>query len=250
MRIRNVAFVAVSLLAACKGKPTPQANGGSATTTAAAGSGVSMGATIPNKGKDVAPDIVLPHGDGTPPVKTTAPITDAKLGELAQLQFPGFLREVHHSDNGYLEVAHKTDSRPRIGATVMIESCAHHPCTPIELDKWKAMGDQLKGYLAPALKTDPNTDFEVGQTDVAGAPAIYTLQLAQQIAQGSDDNMAGAYSYAYVLYYNDGMNQIRVVAEYKDDAMKSKHDMEKSVPRSDLEKVAKAFVDIYTHKWQ
>jgi hypothetical protein len=246
VRIPVVVAVCVTALCACKGKPSNSQAGGSG---AAAGSATSMGALVPNKGSNVAPDIVLPHGDGTPPIKTTAPISPAKITELSALQFPGFLREVRKADSS-LEVRHKTDSRPRIMATVFIESCAAHPCTPMELDKWKALGDSLKTYLAPALKTDANTDFEIGQTDLLGTPAIYTQQLAQQLGSDADGNMTGAYSYAYVLYYNDGVNQIRVVSAYDDDAMKTKADMVKSVPKADLEKIAKAFADIYTHKWQ
>ena len=58
----------------------------------------------------------------------------------------------------------------------------------------------------------------------------------------------GSYSNAYVLYFNDGINQIRVVAEYKDDAM-SREDMLKVAPREDLEKLAKSFLDAFTHAW-
>ena len=58
-----------------------------------------------------------------------------------------------------------------------------------------------------------------------------------------------AFSHAYTLYYNDGANQLRVVAEYKDDATESKAAMAKLVPREDLEAVAKAFAEVYTQAW-
>ena len=61
----------------------------------------------------------------------------------------------------------------------------------------------------------------------------------------------GGFSYtdAYFLYYNDGVNTIRVVAEYKDDPRETKEKMAEAVPKSDLENVARAFMDAYVHAW-
>jgi hypothetical protein len=58
-----------------------------------------------------------------------------------------------------------------------------------------------------------------------------------------------SWSHAYTLYYNDGQNQIRVVAEYKDDPLITKEAMAEQVPRTDLENVAQAFMDVYTQAW-
>jgi hypothetical protein len=51
-----------------------------------------------------------------------------------------------------------------------------------------------------------------------------------------------------VLYYNDGVNKIRVVAEYKDDPA-TREEMLTVAPKEDLEKLGKAFFDAYTHAW-
>jgi hypothetical protein len=61
-------------------------------------------------------------------------------------------------------------------------------------------------------------------------------------------NPIGAFSDAYALYYNDGVNQIRVVAEYKDDPT-TREDMLAIAPKEDLERLAKAFLAAYTHAW-
>ena len=274
MRISVVLAVGLAALSACKGKPTNNtkpATPGSAGSTESTGSN-SMGALVPNKGSAVAPDIVLPHADGSPPIKTTAPITAAKMTSLSTLQFAGFLRDVKRAD-GYLEVHHTTDSRPRVMATVIIEPCSNiggagsasesgsgsagsgsagaTGCTPMELDQWKAKTDQLKGSLAKELRGLPDTVFEVGETDLRGAKAIYTVQIGQRVDTDDQGHMLQAsYSYAYDLYFNDGVNQLRVNAEYKDDPLKTQDDMTKLVPREDLEKTAKAFADIYSHSWQ
>jgi hypothetical protein len=59
----------------------------------------------------------------------------------------------------------------------------------------------------------------------------------------------GKWSHAYVLYYNDGSNQIRIVSEFKDLPPKTVAEMIKQVPREELENLAKAMMDFYTHKW-
>src|SRR5262249_33724657 len=99
------------------------------------------------------------------------------------------------------------------------------------------------------LRDRPDTQFDVGQTDLHGAPMIYTYQAAQLIGQDDNKNPVAAWTDAYALYYNDGVTQIRVVAEYKDDPMTSKEAMLQAAPRGSLGKVAKAFADASTHAW-
>ena len=232
---------------ACKGKPTTHAATGSG-SSADVGS-ASMGALIPQKGSDIAPDIVLPHSDGSPPVKTTAPLTADKLKTLSDLQFPGFLRDPRSVTDTSLEISHKTDSRPRMMATVTISACGSG-CTPMDLAPWKAQAVDLQAKTLGALASTPDAVFEIGSTEVNGAKAIFTTELAQNLVKDENGNMTGSYLYGYNLYFNDGVNQIKVAAEFKDDPMNAKEDMVKQIPRADLEKVAKSFVDIYTHRWQ
>jgi hypothetical protein len=53
---------------------------------------------------------------------------------------------------------------------------------------------------------------------------------------------------AYIVYYNDGVNQIRVIASYKDDPTTTE-ELKKLAPKEDLEALALAFLDVYTHAW-
>ena len=53
----------------------------------------------------------------------------------------------------------------------------------------------------------------------------------------------------YVLYYNDSVNEIRVVATYADDRPLSREAMLKMASEDDLEHVAMAFVDVFTQAW-
>ncbi len=233
--------------AGCKGKPTPSSDPGAASGgSGGSANAAAQGRLIPQQGSNIAPDIELPHGPGKPPVKDKAVDAD-KIKALSTMQFAGFNRNAKRVDT-QLEVAQRTDSRPRLEATIFISPCQDR-CTAIDLDKWKAKGDVLKQFLLPDLRTDPNTTFEVGQTDLNGAKMIFTYQLAWTIGKNDQGAQKGAYADAYVLYYNDDVNQITVVAEYKDQLPASKDALLQLAPRADLEKVARAFADVYTQAW-
>jgi hypothetical protein len=112
----------------------------------------------------------------------------------------------------------------------------------MEVAKWQGKPDELKKSLAEPLREAQDTTIEVGATDLKGLPAIFTYELGQ--AFGSK---GGAYIDQYILFYNDGVNQIRVMAAYTDDPRPTREEMVKDVSKGDLEKVAKAFADVYAH---
>lgn len=229
-------FVACSLLSlalapACKGKPKHQEAPPNVETAGSA------------KGAVAAPNLVLPHGPGTPPDKTTQPLDAKTLQKLAAMQFDGFLWMPGGNDKT-ITVKHETETRPKIKVAITITSCKND-CWPMDLATWKAKTDELRQNLLPALREAKDTIFEVGQTDLHGTPMIYTYQLGQAFKPEG----GGAYTDSYDLYYNDGVNKIEAHAHYTDDPKMTKEDMAKDVPKEDLEKVAKAFVDVYTHAW-
>jgi hypothetical protein len=134
-------------------------------------------------------------------------------------------------------------------ATVTIEPCGKAPndCPPMDLAEWKKHEDELKNLMGD-LKNAPNVDWEVGQAELHGQPMIYTYQLGQQAGAGEGGGVL-TFTDAYALYYNDGVNRIRVVAEYKDDPVKTKELMAKQAPKGDLAMLAISFLDVYTHAW-
>jgi hypothetical protein len=252
-----------------------------------------------------APDISLPHGDGSPPKKTTAPLELETMQKLQALQYHGFQVAPHGINPKMgMEVRQKTEDHPRVWATITVSPCTKEgilkDCIPIDLAQWKQHETELKASLMrPELVKDPSTVFELGQTTLNGTTMIFQYQLGQTqpIAQPAGSGSAGsagsgsaakkppvpktpakagsgsagsgsagsagsgsaaeadfgpghfAWTHAYTLYWNDGQNQIRVVAEYKDDPLLNKEAMAKEVPRADLENVAKAFMDVYTQAW-
>jgi hypothetical protein len=236
-------FSILALTTSCRGKPQHRDPPKNVETAAGSGSG---------KVPKAAPDIVLPSGPGAPPVKTTQPIGGDKLEALSKLTFPSFQLELRWvtkaNDAGAgvgIELRQKTEDHPLIWATVTITPC--FDCLPMDLPKWQEKTEALKLFLLPSLKADPKTKFEVGQTSLHGQPMIYTFQSGLANADPTG-KLSGGFTHAYILYYNDGVNQIRVVAEYKDDPA-TPETMEKLAPRADLENVAKAFVDVYTQAW-
>jgi hypothetical protein len=232
--VRTILVVALlALVAGCKDKPTkkaPPANAGSA------GSG---------SGARAAPDLVLPRADGTPPKKTKAPHTKADYERLSKLEYPGFTAEVRTVGDKVFEVRHKTHDHPRLWAVVTIKNC--FDCLPMELPKWKEREAALKANNLEVLKDDKGIDWELGETTLGGQKIIYTYQVGIGTAPGEGGGIT-SFTNNYVVYFNDGINEIRVVGAYKDDPV-SKEDLKKLAPKDDLRALALSFLDVYTHAW-
>ncbi|HEY5924344.1 MAG TPA: hypothetical protein VIV11_21855 [Kofleriaceae bacterium] len=228
-----VSLLAVaSLSLGCKDKPTkkaPPANVGS-------GQG---------SGPRAAPDLILPRADGTPPKKTAVPHAKADYERMAKLEFPGFGQEVRTVGEKVFEVRHKTKDHPRLWAVVTIKHCFE--CLPMELDKWKAKEQELKAINLEALKDSKDIDWELGETTLNGQKIIYAYQVGTGTAPGEG---GGEYSFtnSFLAYFNDGINEIRVVGTYKDDPV-DKASLKRLAPKEDLRALALSFMDVYTHAW-
>lgn len=189
-----------------------------------------------------------PARQNTPPPvasrKTSAALGRADFERLSKLEVPGFDRDVRQLADNVLEVRYKTKDRPRRWAVVTIQPCLD--CIPMELAKWKAKTEELKVTLA-GLRDEPNVTFEVGETTLAGQPVMYTYQVGTGTTQTAGGESFG-YTNNFNAYFNDGINQIKVVAAYKDDPA-SKEDMIKLAPKEDLERIALAFLDAFTRQW-
>jgi len=216
-----------------------------------------------------AAHVTLPRTTSAPPNRTARPLPRKELARLAALEFPDFDRQERGLADRFVELRHSTKSRPILGVTVTIEPCdapppgkparqtrtkrpapPAHTCAPMELDAWKAKGDELKQFLSKQLAARPDTRFEVGTRDVLGAPAIFTYQLGADFSKDESDQPVAAYSDAYILYYNDGVNQIRINASYLDDAVGGVERLAAIAPKEDLEKLAVAFMSVYLHEWR
>lgn len=204
----------------------------------------------PRKGSGAeGPKIVtLPKEETTPPTKTAKPLTKATLDKLSKLEYPSFEKSINVLSDKVLELRYLTKERPKILVTVNVGPC--FDCMPMDAAKWQAKKDGLKVFLQPELREHKDTVFEVGGTDLNGAKLIYVYQLAWAFGKDPDnDQTMGAYAHAYIANYNDGVNQIRVVASYADDPVATRDEMVALAPKDDLEKFAKRFLNAFTHAW-
>jgi len=247
---RSAALAVAALLAGgCKADPRDS----QALPPAAAQPGDSVGSAA---GSAVATHVKLPRSPATPPRATTRPLDRAELDRLAAFEFADFEHEVISADAQRLRVRHLTASRPKLAVAVAIERCASEPqanppCLAMELADWQPRTSELRAQsLPPVLRDRPDTQFELGVRRVAGSPAIYTYQAGWSFGPDNHGQPGGTYSDSYTLYYNDRINQIRVRADYADDAMGSARDMLALAPKEDLEKLAVAFLDFYVHEWK
>lgn len=238
--MRNAVVLLALLVAGCKDKTK--------TETPKVGSASGSAVAKPGSAGDPKQNVLrLPKLAGTPPVKTTKPIDTAKAEELSKIDFDGFEKDVRLAGEQGLEVRYTTKERPVIMVSVQISKC--FDCLPMELDKWKAKAESMKVLIGPELKDHKDTTFEMGMTDIKGTPYAWSYYVGFNITPEPGTGIAGAYATAYAIYYNDSVNMIRVVSEYKDDVPKSREDMVNLTPKEDLEQIAKAFMDVFVHRW-
>lgn len=230
-----LAFLVIALATAgCKDKPTKK------TPPANVGSGAGS-----DTGVRPAPDLMLPRSDGTPPKKTTKPHTKEEYERLANHDYSGFTREVRALGDKIMEVRYKTKDHPRLWAVVTVKPC--FDCKPMELDKWKAHEAELRATTLESLKDSKNVDWELGETELNGQKVIYIYQLGSDNSPGEGGG-SFAFTNNYIAFFNDGVNEIRVVGAYKDDPAE-KATLKKLAPKNDLRALALSFMDVFTHAW-
>jgi hypothetical protein len=193
-----------------------------------------------------APDLILPRADGTPPKTTTKPLVKADFERLAKLTWPGFDADVRTIGEKVFEVRQKTKDHPKLWATVTIQPC--FDCLPMDLEKWKPKEQELKTVSLEALKNTPGIEWEMNAVTFQGQPLVYTYQLGAGVGSASEGGGGYSFTDSYIAYYNDGVNQIRVIASYKGDPT-TKEELQKLAPKEDLEALALSFLDVYTHAW-
>lgn len=222
--------------------PPPAASAPAATATRVAGSAV----------PSVEPaHIQLPRSPDTPVRPTRRPLDPALLGRLAAIEFPDFVREDQGTAAGGVQFRHTTRSRPHLAVSIAVGPCsARRACEAMDLARWTARQGELRGQLPDDLRDRPDTRFEIRARAIAGAPAIATYQLGHAGGAGDRHQPSADYTDAYVLYYNDGTNQIRVMAQYADDAVAGIRPLLAIAPPEDLERLAVAFASFYLHAWQ
>ena len=232
MRIRLI-LVGALIVFACKGKPErhePPANP------------QGSGAAVPLANQRADKVLQLPHGEGMLPKLTKAsPLDKATLAKLGGIDVPGFTKEVRDTGQAFVTVQRTLD-RPKLKVTTQIRPCKN-ACVAIELGKWQTRTD-LEDLMSKPLKASKETKFQIGATDLNSQSMIFTYQYGL-LKVGE----ATHFTDTYVLWFNDGQNEIRVIATYDNNVPDSVPAMLAMASVSDLEKLAKAFMDVYTQAW-
>ena len=236
-------LLVVLLLVACKDKPNPPPAKPEVVTAGSAGSAKKP----PPQGKSVE----LPKGTGKPPIKTKKRLPLATWQKLSKLTYADWENNVPQVGDNQVEIKYRTKVRPKISVTVTGSHCLD--CVPMKLASWQPKLDALRQLWipAPTLRARKDTVFELGETALNGQPVIYSYQLGSNVAPDPDNENqpSGEYTDAYVLYYNDGNNQVIVAAAYADDTLADIKALTEVAPKEDLEQIAKAFLDAFTQAW-
>lgn len=205
------------------------------------------------------PDLVLPKGTGAPPKPTHAPLDHATVEKLRALTYPRFHTEQLGQDKSVSIVFH-TDDVPKLKATVQIRPCAAiiassgetntNPqvpdtwsCPKLDADGYRASAE-ARQFLHPALAAAKDTVFEVGNTELNGAKMVFVKQIGWL-----QDERALRSTDAYMLYFHDDVNEIRVIATYEGNQPESREQLLQLAPQEELENLARAFMDVMTQAW-
>lgn len=227
-----IAITAIAAIAGCRDKPhdPPRA------APPSAGSHI----TLPK----------VPAGAIVPTRVLDAPT----FARLAAIDHPDFTRQPRTTTPTAMEVHFVTKTRPTLGVTVEVAACtSEHDCPAMRIDVWEAKRDELRGLMPAELRDRPDTSFDfasrkdAGLGDSEGTSMIYTFAVGAASTTGGNGQPAGAYIDAYTLYYNDGINRFRVLANYADDAIGLDR-MKAVAPLADLEKLATSFLSFYVHE--
>ena len=234
--LKTLALV-IAVAAACKGKPERR----EAPANAQSGSSIAAKPTGAEDGHKV---LHLPHGNGTAPKQTKGPLTRTAIDRVLALRFEGFgLQNDENAATGTVASVIRTVDHPKFKITVQIRPCKG-ACMPIDLARWKARTDLKDDVMGPEMRSSPDVKFTIGSTDVNAMPMIYTYQYG--IVKSTEGTR---YTDTYALWFNDGNYEIRSIATYADNPPASVDEMLQLAPQADLEKVAKAFMDVYTQAW-
>jgi hypothetical protein len=244
--------VALSCLCAALGpgcQSSKRAPGAGSAATGASGASAASGAPGTMKVPE-GEHVMLPRSPAGAPVATHHPLDRAALDRLAATSFSDFERQDRASGADFVEFRHTTRSRPVLAATIVLAPCnAQHPCPAMDLAAWTAQRTALLAELPAELAQRPETRFEIAAHPIGGAPAISTYALGYHAGNDDRDQPSTTYVDAYTLYYNDGANQLRVMAHYVDDPVGGVEPLLAVAPPEDLERIAIAFASYYLHTW-
>lgn len=256
-------LLAATLAFGCKDKQAAQTKPTDPPSGSATGSAAKVEEPM---GSGATPDVaggkplVLPKllGDeaAKPIDQPDKPVTKATYEKLAAPDYIGFKKEILAATDKAMEVVYSTEEKPRLLITVKAWHCpvgealktAAEEATCYSKEDWLKLGDKIKASMSAGLGKDPDTELELGTTDLGnGATALTRYQIGW--VKSTEPGGGFATTNNYIIVFHNGVNQLRVSAQYKDDPPASKADLAAMAPKEDLARIAKSFFDVYSHGW-
>ncbi len=259
-------LLAATLAFGCKDKQAAQTKPADPPSGSATGSAVGSATIEQPIGSGATPDVaggkplVLPKllGDeaGKPIDSPNQPLPQATYEKLAAPDYIGFKKEILATTDKALEVLYATEEKPRLLITIKAWHCpqgemikkAAEEATCYSKEEWLKRGDAFKAAMSGGLGKAPDTELELGTLDLGGGAEALTRY---QIGWVRSNEPGGGFATTnnYIIHFHNGVNQLRVSAQYKDDPPASKADLAAMAPKEDLAKIARAFFDVTAHAW-
>lgn len=259
-------LLAATLAFGCKDKQAAQTKPADPPSGSATGSAVGSAKVEEPMGSAATPEVaggkplVLPKllGDeATKPIDSPdKPVSQATYEKLAAPDYIGFKKEILAATDKALEVVYATEEKPRLLITVKAWHCpqgemikkAAEEATCYTKDVWLKRGDAIKASMAGGLGSAADTELELGTLDLGnGAEALTRYQIGW--VKSTEPGGGFATTNNYIIQFHNGVNQLRVSAQYKDDPPASKADLAAMAPKEDLARIARSFFDVYVHAW-
>ncbi|MBP6631942.1 MAG: hypothetical protein KBG28_28480 [Kofleriaceae bacterium] len=171
-------------------------------------------------------------GSATTAARPGVPLDQARLDAISKIKLPFPEQGVEMLDASVVNVRVVSAEPKRIGR-VAASRCVD--CKKLDLAEWKARSEELKIGLPGPVRAQPSTVFEVGELRIGSDDVIYTYWAG--VAKTEDEHIN---SHALALYWNDGVNQLRVVVQDGNiPTALTVEQLVQIVPRAELEAAAK-----------
>jgi hypothetical protein len=254
-------LLAATLAFGCKDKQAAQTKPADPPSGSASGSALPLEEPIASgSGVSGGKPLVLPKllGDeaGKPIDNPDQPVPQATYEKLAASDYIGFKKEVLATSEHLLEVIFATEEKPRLVVSVKAWHCPQGEAIKTAAEEaacytkevWLKRKDAILAAMSGGLGKATDTEIELGTLDLGnGAEALTRYQIGW--VRSTEPGGGFAITNNYIIQYQNGVNTLRVSAQYKDDPPASKADLAAMAPKEDLAKIARSFFDVYSHAW-
>jgi hypothetical protein len=234
----------------CGSKNPPATGGSDGSGSAGSGSAASgsanagSGSAGSNSSAAGSKKVKLPSETTAPPKPTKDKLDKAAFERIASaINFDSFTKQWSRVDDKSVDVKLKTKERSHMSVQIVAAHC--FDCWKMDIATWREKTSALKNTVSAALRDLPTTEFTVDEIKVNGTTMIGTYQVGTNVGTEGE----GHFTNAFVLYYNDGNNSVRIMTSFADDPLASVAAYKRVMPREHLQLVATRFMGLVTQTW-